>query len=422
MRIVEISKEQFKKITVNNSLDNYYQTIEYGNLMSNFGFVANYIAIFEKEKLIGTSLILSHQIFINFKYGYAPHGILCDYTNYSIMPQLIKALKKYLFKQGYLILKMDPLIIKTIRDKNGNIIQSNTEIQKIMNVLKQNEFVHCGFNNYMEAVKPRWHAILNIKDASSSELFYKLDKTIRNKLRKAVKFGVEIFKDNTDNVEKIYSYINTKGNYSLEYYKQFKKEFKDEFEVYYARINTEAYVKNSTYLYEKESETNDYLNNLIQEQTSKGKDLRAIINKKIESDKILASYKKHLIRAGNLLKKNSQSIIIGGAIIINHNNRLYLLIDGFDKEYGNLNPSYLLKWKIIEKYAHKSIETFDLNAISGNFTNNENNKYKGLNESKLGFNSKAVEYIGEFNLICNKAMYSIYRNTKTKYNLKDQKK
>lgn len=422
MQIVQISKEKFNDLVKDNSQCDYYQTIEYGNLMSKFGFNANYIAIYKNNEIVGISLILSHQIFMNFKYGYAPHGILCNYTDYSLIPELIKTLKNYLFKQGYLILKIDPLIVKSIRDKKGNIIQSNPEIDKIMNILKQNKMIHCGFNNYMEAVKPRWHSIINIKEKSADELFYYLDKSLKNKLRKAVKFGVKIYKNNDSNIDDIYNFIKEKGNYSIEYYKNFKNEFKDKFEIYYAKIDTQQYVKNSTYLYEKESETNDYLNNLIQSQNSKGKDLRAIINKKIESDKILSSYKKHLIRATNILKDNPEKFLIGGAIVINHNNKLYLLIDGYNKEYGNLNPNYLLKWKIIEKYAHKEIEIFDLNAISGNFTNNISNKYRGLNEAKLSFGGNGIEYIGEFNLICNKTMYSLYRNTKQKYNIKDQKK
>ena len=177
---------------------------------------------------------------------------------------------------------------------------------------------------------------------------------------------------------------------------------------------------NSKYLYEKEEEVNDYLNNIIQNDGSRGKDMRTVLNKKMESDKILASYKKHLVVATNLLKEHPDNIVIGGAIVINHDNKLYLLIEGYNPTYGNLCPGYLTKWKIIEKYCKTNIVKFDMNAISGDFTSN--NKFKGLNEAKLGYNSDAVEYIGEFNLIVNKAMYSLYRNTKDKYSIKEEKK
>ena len=215
-------------------------------------------------------------------------------------------------------------------------------------------------------------------------------------------------------------FIKTKGNYSLKYYEEFKNKFQDSFEIYLAKLNTEVYVANSKHLYEKEQEMNDYLNSLIQDEGYKGKDMRTVLNKKMESDRILASYKKHLVKSTQLLRDYPEGIILGGAIIVRYGNQINLLIDGYKEEFGNLSPSYLTRWKVIENYCGKGIASFDLNAIYGDFTNN--NRYRGLNESKLGYNAEAVEYIGEFNLIVNKPMYALYRNTKDKYNIKDQKK
>ena len=39
-------------------------------------------------------------------------------------------------------------------------------------------------------------------------------------------------------------------------------------------------------------------------------------------------------------------------------------------------------------------------------------KYKGLNEFKMSFNSKAIEYAGDFELITNKPLYFMWRNSK----------
>lgn len=420
MKIVNLKYDEFEQFVRNHPLRNYYQSVAYGALMSNFGFHPMYIGFSHNGKLVGASLILYVPIFMGFKYGYAPHGILFNYNDFPLITDAIKKLKSYLFRQSFLILKIDPLIIKSIRDKEGNILSQNENLDNIMNALLKSGFTHCGFNNYLEAVKPRWHAILNMDNKDTTELFYNLEKPTRNKLRKAVKFGVEIYKDNTCNIPQMYEFIKNKGNYSLKYYEEFKSKFQDSFEIYLAKLNTEIYVTNSKHLYEKEMEVNDYLNNLIQEEGYKGKDMRTILNKKMESDRILASYKKHLVKSTQLLREFPDGILLGGTIIIRYGNQINLLIDGFKEEFGNLSPSYLTKWKIIEKYGKSGIVSFDLNAISGDFSND--NKYKGLNDSKLGYNASAVEYIGEFNLIINKPMYSLYRNTKDKYSIKDQKK
>ena len=37
------------------------------------------------------------------------------------------------------------------------------------------------------------------------------------------------------------------------------------------------------------------------------------------------------------------------------------------------------------------------------------NKYSGLNETKLGFNSIVTEYIGEFDIVLNNFSYNLYK-------------
>ena len=420
MKIVKLKKEKFDEIAKNHSLANYYQSVSYGNLMTTSGFTPSYLGFVHDKLLVGVSLVLSKEIFMGFKYGYAPNGLLINYDDSNMLPLILKKLKSYLFKSGYLILKMDPLIIKSIRDKKGNIINEKTNINSIMKTLTSTGFTHCGFNNYLESIKPRWHASLEIKNNTSQKLFYQLDKNIRNKLRKASKFGVEIFQAKNSEIETMYNFIKEKGNYSLRYYTDFARNFGDNFEIYFARINTNTYVTTSQMLFERETENNNQLNEIIQDQGLKGKNMRAILNKKMESDRVLNSYKKHLVLSTKLLKEYPDNIIIGGAIVIKYNNTLNLLIDGFLPEYQSLCPSFLTRWKIIEKHVNSSIEKFDLNAIVGNFQ--KDNKYHGLNESKLGFNSRAIEYIGEFNVICNRTMYNLYRSTTNKYSIKKQQK
>ena len=62
-----------------------------------------------------------------------------------------------------------------------------------------------------------------------------------------------------------------------------------------------------------------------------------------------------------------------------------------------------MKWAIINEYSRKDYLYAHHNAITGNF--NKGNPYYGLYEFKRGFNSKVVEYIGEFDMIVNKQAY-----------------
>ena len=54
--------------------------------------------------------------------------------------------------------------------------------------------------------------------------------------------------------------------------------------------------------------------------------------------------------------------------------------------------------------------------------NVNNTKYNGLNEFKLSFNARCIEYIGDLELITSPGIYNLYRNSKPiRYILKRDK-
>ena len=59
------------------------------------------------------------------------------------------------------------------------------------------------------------------------------------------------------------------------------------FEIYCAKLNTEKFVINSKNAYEQELESNETLANKIQNPNGAEKDIRKILNKKMESDKLI---------------------------------------------------------------------------------------------------------------------------------------
>lgn len=408
MKIVIIDEQQFDNYAKTHEYSSYYQSSSYGKLMNNHGLKPMYLGFYDKDKLIGASLILSKPSFMGFKYGYAPRGLLIDYNNYNQMIDLAKDLKNFLFKERFILLKIDPLILISKRDKDGNVIYENTHRDNIIETFKRAGFHHCGFNRTFESAKPRWLAYLDLQNGEDN-LFKNLTKQTRNKIRKAMKLGVEVYQDN-DAITKIYPFIARKGNYSLKYYQEFSELFSNNLEIYVAKINTEKYVEGSRLLYEKELEYNEYLNNIISRDGYKGKDMKDILSKKMESDKLLIIYKDYLVNSITLLRNNPEGIIIGGTIIVKEEDTIHLLIDGYDKTYSKFCPLYLTKWEIIKKYLNSDFKYFDINAVTGIFDKNEENAYRGLNEMKLGFNTTVYEYIGEFNLIINNPIYALYKS------------
>lgn len=411
MKICNIEKEQFDSFAKKHKYRSYYQSSTYARIMPKFNYEVSYIGITNDndDKLIGAAVLLLQDAFMKNKIAYAPRGILFDFTDSSKVEELADALKNDLGKNGILSLRMDPAIPAAIRDSKGNIININNEANMIMENLKQAGFTHKGQNIYFETEKPRWEA-LTVLQNDIREIYKSFDKRCRNKINKALKCGVEIYRDEQKDIAKLYEFIKNKEKKPFKYYQELCASFGNNADVFYAKLNTEQFVINSKKLYEDELEKNDKIATEFQNLAKQQGDRREIFNKKVLSDKLLGIYKTNLVFATNILKEHPEGLIIAGGLNIVHDNAAFLIIEGFDQKFKSLNANYLLKWRMISDYHNEKLKYFNLNGISGNF--DKKSKYAGLNEMKLGYNSVVTEYIGEYDIILNNLKYSIYKNMK----------
>ncbi len=406
MKIVTLRPDQFEKFASNHRYRSYFQTIEYANIMSKFGYNAQYLGVVSNtNKLIGASLLIYKEVFMGSKMAYAPRGILFNYDDNEQVQELGEKLKKVLGKQGFMLLRIDPYIPLTIRDNMGNIMNFNNEGNAIIENLKAAGFEYKGKTLYFETEKPRWESLI-LLNKDIREIFAKFDKRTRNKIRKATNSGIIVEKDETKNVNKLYEYVGKKENKPISYYKKLIEEYGERVDVYYAKLNTEDYLINSRRAYEKEVEYNDNLAQQIQDLNLEEKERQNILNKKMESDKLVTSYRNSMIQSTNLMRSKPGGVIIAGAMVIKFDNAAYLITEGMNEEYGYVNPNYLIKWKMIQDYNDAGYKYINLGGVVGDFESE--NEYSGLNEMKLGFNSIVTEYVGEFDIILNNFSYNLY--------------
>lgn len=412
MKIVKLSSQQFDKFASTHRYRNYMQSSMYANVMIKFGYHAQFLGIVNEEnKLIGATLIIYKDVFMGNKMAYAPRGILLDYNNKELLDELVEKLKQVLGKQGFMLLRIDPYIPISIRDSEGNIMNMNNEANTIIDNLNKSGFIYKGKTLMFDTEKPRWEALVLLQK-DIREIFTKLDKRTRNKIRKANNSGVEIVKDPNNNVTELFEFVKKKEKKPLSYYQEICNKFGNQVDVYYAKLNTELFLINSRKNYETEVEYNNLLANKIQDMHLDPKERNNYLNKKMESDKLITAYKKSLVVSTDLLKNNPDGLIIAGAMVIKYDNAAFLFAEGIDDEYGYINASYLLKWQLISDYNYQRLKYLNLNGIVGEF--DEKNEFSGLNESKLGFNSTVTEYVGEFDLILNNFTYGLYKKINKK--------
>lgn len=406
MKIVVLTKEQFDAFSMEHPLHTYYQTSMYGDLQEKLGYKSFYYGfVNDAETLIGATMLYTGTLYGQNKFAYAPRGFLIDYEDKDLLQELSYKFKNYLAKQKIVFLKIDPPVINNKRDHKGNIIPSDYS-SDLIPFLTSRGYSYFGENKFFGTLKPRWNAILKVT-GSSATLFKNLDNNVRNKIRKAQSRGIQIIQGNLNDIDIFYSFVKKKHNRNLSYYKKLAEAFSNNLELYFAKLDSNEYLKSIKSLYEKELENNDLINNKIQEAGLNNSINKRITNAKLTSDKLLATYKKELVYATKLFEANPNGVIIGASAIIRNPYGISLLIEGIDKNYGLFYPTYLIKWHVIEKYAKQGAIYIDLNAITGDFSNTT--KFKGLNEMKLGYNADVIEYIGEFDLIIKQSKYDIYR-------------
>lgn len=402
MTFKELSNEEFDSFTSQFEQKSIYQTTGYAFVMNEENYDSVFIGMIDdNNNIVAASLILIETEH-GFKYAYAPRGVLIDYNNIDLLKIFTKKLKKYLGHLKVIAIKINPIVYKQVTDINNNVIKTNENFDNIMSNLKKCKYYHLGFNNSFEALKPRFEAIIPLQK-NYIDLFNKLPKSFRTKLRSTEKNGIVIHKGNKNNLNYLYEQTRKKYPRGLKYFEDCFNFYGKKAEFYYAKLNTSTFLNRARNDYQNKFDAYTHINEeLLRTRNSH------LIHKKMEADKIAIEAKNDLILATKLNHDYPEGIVIASVIIIKHANTATLLIDGYNPQFKKFNGKHLLIWKLIELFSKEGITEFNLGGI--NNPTNSDPKYKGLTNFKLSFNADAVEYIGDFELITNRILYYIYRN------------
>ncbi len=406
MTIKELSDFEFREFTEKYPFSSIYQTCENGKIMQNEGYGVMYIGGIEHGEIVAASLILVKKI-KNYNYAYAPRGFLIDYTNKQLLSDFTKELKKYLGKKAIVAVKLSPIIVRNMYNCNGQLVGTNPRFDEIFNNLKSLGYHHYGFNSFFEAMKPRFEAMVDISQ-NYQTLFKNIKREFKTKIRTAEERGIRIFRADQNEIGYIYDHVKNKYSKNIDFiensYKYFNESSKIEY--YYAKLDSEIYLKTMKAKYEEQDQYVAYLNSIVLENKSSSQKL---ISKKMDADNTLAVYKKQLIEATNIIKDYPTGLVLATIMVVKHRSEVTLYLDGYDKRYKYFNAKHLILWKVLEKYSSLGFKRFNLGGVTDIRIANE--KYDGLNTFKTNFNASIFEYIGDLELVTNGPKYFMYRQS-----------
>lgn len=404
MEIKEIDCLEFDNFAKKHVLGSFYQTSEYGNLMSKHGYKDLYIGAYKNNILVGASLILTKSISINVKYGYAPRGFLINYFDETLFAEFSTSIKKYFSKKGYAFIKINPIITYSEAFPDTNTKNINEMTSKLFGVLEKNNYKKLKDNLYFESILPKYNPIVNLRNFD----FNNLESKTQNKINKINNKGLTLIKGDIYNINTLFELVKRKDDLTSDFYKDLYKIFKDSdmIDLYLVEVNYHDYLENLSEDYNTEKMINEKINKVF---TLDPKN-KNIYSEKMNSDKKLYEINKEISEINNKIQNGILKEIIAGSLIIKYNKIASIFTSGFNKEYTRLKPNYYLHYMLIDHYKKEDFNFMDLNGITGDFT--KNNPYKGLNDFKMVWNPRVYEYIGEFDFIINQTKYSLLWSTK----------
>lgn len=394
MHIEELTLERFEEFVSKHPLKNYCQTINYGIMMGQYDYDYEFIGLVENNRIYAASLMLTKRVGHKMYFAYAPKGFLIDYTNKDLFQEFVTLLKDYYKKRNFVFIKINPEIaIGEVNKKTFNTQYNNN--YQINKTLQESGFTNISANeDFDETLFPTFTSIVSLKNFGIQSI----SKNTRNKVRKGIRMGLHTELGSIDEIKNIKKYMPKIDDfYYDDFYNAFKKDnLVDLFLIY---IEPEDYLINAQQAYTEEAERNSYLNKKMIEAHQNNHN----INKKMNSDRALLSYKNEIVEASKMLS-NKKRIYIGAAMTVKDGARVHIIASGYDKNFKHFVPNYYLYYSIMNYYKN-DFAYIDLNGMSKDFS--KTGKYYGVNNFKLGFNPKVYELIGEHDLILSSNNYKI---------------
>ena len=359
MKIIELTETQFKNYSKIHSSRNYFQTIEYSKVKSNYNRLLLGFMNESEGTIMGATLILEKSI-KNFKMGLVPGGFLIDYDNDTLFKDFITTLKEYLREKNFIYLTVENKWTYKMYDKNNEVIYYDTNIIKLLDEL-----------SFIKTSKENFKKVVLETEQTPNDTYKMFNSNTKRNITEALQKAITIYKDENNNIDTLLNLTNSSNsNYIKSLIENFNTE-NNKAEIYFAKLDPEQYVNNYRFLLKEEDQKNDRLNSIMQDITVK-KSI-SLINKKMKSDRLITKYNNEIIKATNVYTKYPEGVVIGAILIIKNNREIYFLDEGYNKDLSNLYSSHLIKWEIIKQYLSQGYKIFNFGNIKN--TNQKNGDY-----------------------------------------------
>lgn len=415
MKLIELSKEEFKKFADKNSEITFHQTKNWAELKKRNNWEAHYIGLEDKKEIKAGALILSKTLpIIKKKMFYSPRGFLIDYNNYSLLKTFTTKIKEYAKKNNAIFIKIDPYVEYKQRDINGDLVKDGIDNSKAIDNLKKLGYKHFGFNIMQDTLQPRWMHVIETKDRSLEDVMKDMESKTRQIIRKNEKCAIHCREIERNELKVFKNIMKHTGD---------RREFIDRPLSYYENMWDMLHEDGILKIMIAEIDFNEYEQNTKEELNNVKKELEDRIYKKennilkMNEKKFKQNNKKdedaikrlenQLEKIKNLKKEHGEKALLGGILFLIYGNEVLSLYGGSLKNLMQFQSAYTLHFEGVKYAVEKGYDRYNFYGITGDFSTS--NPLYGLYLFKKSFGGHVVELIGEFDLVISKFWYKTYK-------------
>lgn len=404
--ISNLSKEEYEEFVSHNKDHHFMQSYDFGQIRREKNFIPHYVGLKENNQLICAALLLEKKLIMNYCYFYSPRGYVIDFNNKELVATFTMYLKKYAKKMKAIFIKLDPAIKLHNIDIDGNIIEG-VDNHHLIDYLASLGYKHLGFNLGFEHEQPRFTFRINL-DKNWDDIYSNMHPTTKKILNKGNQYNLQIYKGTEKDIEAFYStMIETSKREGIiqspiEYYKLFYTIFnKDHLsDLYMIKVNIKDLKQ--TFI--------DKINNVNQEIESLSDEKYKNKDKAKNKIKDLNNQVNKLKKDLNEIEKIDQDeVVLSSIITVKYGDIVWTVHGGNNSILMGLNANYLLYYTIMKEAYDNGYKWLDCFGTCGIANPDKSNPIYGIHSFKKRLGGEYIEFIGEFDLITNKIMYSIYK-------------
>lgn len=425
-KFVEINSSEIDKFNESDRKGHIFQTSYWAELKKDWKkkFIAGYDN--DNNMVITATILLRKAPYINKYMGYIPRSFTCDYNNKKLLIEFTEYLREFAKKNNISFITIDPDIHLK---ENEEALSEGTEIK---NFLKSLGYKNTDSKNF-EAIQPNFVFRLPLPTEGNKmdikkAVFKKFSSKTRYNIKVAEERGlsVEVYDKETlneDILDRFHEIMVTTGkrdNFLVrhrEYFKDMIDYLYPHCRLYMVKYSYENDFNRLSEKLNKQEEAKTKAINKIEELKVKldaetDEDKKSRIEKKLndqdkrlkEAERQIEGFKKKI---SDIEPFKGQEIYLSGSIYLYYGNKAWYLYGASENILRDTMPNFAMQWSMICDSIDLGCDVYDFRGVSGDL--NPENPLYGLYKFKKGFNGNFVEFIGEFDIVIDNGIYTLYK-------------